>query len=302
MSKLLAGLYSTTALCPTPISRNHISDPRNGRGRVSVTKKSSNRSGSVAIMMRRTIAVPSLTTASLASIAGQSPQTITRHINRKYLQDTIKGSFRFGTIAGYKPADTAQGGRLGDLQEGSQRQVFSSRTGVYNGNFIGANFRDVSIDGFENPIVIEYSVNDYCSCSSINGFRQDRANTLRARGNPDIDTFVVYDLEKLTKALREIFAENSMWQHFEILSREVIYGEKDRHWSVEGEIEITDDRDHLEIWLGTSFVKSTAYEHEEEFRMLVIDPSKAGQLAEDIKHLLIQDPRIAGAIIEHGHF
>ncbi|MGR3622435.1 hypothetical protein [Pseudophaeobacter sp.] len=302
MSKLSTAFYSTTALCARPVLRNHISTPRNDRSGASVTKKDADRSSSVAIMMRKKIAVPPLTTASLKSIEGQSPQTITRHINRKYLQDTIKGGFRFGTIAGYKPADNAQGGRLGDLQEGSQRLVFSSRTGMYNGNFDGAAFQDVSIEGVESPIVIEYSVNDYCSCSSINGFRQDRANTLRARGNPDIDTFVVYDLEKLTKALREIFAENPMWQHFEILSRRVIYEEKDCHWSVEDEVAITEDRDHLEIWLDTSFVKSRAYEHEEEVRMLVIDPSKAGQLAEDIKLLPIQDPRIAGAVIEHGHF
>lgn len=264
------------------------------------------------IVIRREVNVPELSADQISEIEDERPTYITRHFNKDSdttsgetsLGDLIlSGSYHFGTISGYRPADNRLvGGRHGDVQEGLQREVFSSRSGIYNANIEGLGLNNVRISGFENPVAIEYRVNDYCSCASIGNFLRKRALTLRDKGNDDINYYAVYDLSKLMAAIQEILLEDSSKQHYKIISRSVSYGQKDRIWEVEHDFHHKEARDHLAVWLGTAFVKPSNYAHEEEIRLILLDPARAGNLPKNTGSVSWVDARIAASIVDHGPF
>lgn len=261
--------------------------------------------GSSAIKIRRTISCPTLSREIITKLTDQSVTRITRHIEKEYLSTAEGGYFRFGTIAGYAPDDRLLDvGRLGDREEGSQQEVFRTRSGYYN-KFTAETSRieNVRISGFDNPIVVEFSANDYCSCSSIGDFQPHRAASFVANGNQKLGAYVTYDLVKLQAALSEVARERAECSSLILMGRPVVYGKKDRHWEIEETFARTEDRDPLAIYLGVTFVKSVRYEHEEEYRMLLVDPSALGQLPTDKGKLLeFNDPRIAAAIAASGCF
>ena len=272
----------------------------------------SGKARSACIVIGREVSVPNLSAKQISEIEGEQPTHITRHFNKdayttsdeRSLRDlTLSGSYHFGTISGYRPADNRLvGGRLGDVQEGLQRQVFKSRNGSYNADIDGMNLKDVKIVGFDDPVAIEYRVNDYCSCASIGKFSLERALTLRAKGNEDVNYYAVYDLSKLMTAIQEILLEDTSKRNFKILSRPVLYGQKDRVWDVEAGFQHREARDHLAVWLGTAFVKPSNYMHEEEIRLILLDPERAGNLPDNAGSVSWVDARIAAAIVEHGSF
>ena len=311
MSNLISNLLGTTALIhlskpnsnfsckPFSSSLEWGTDRANGRMQ---KLRGQPRQGSTAILVSRQVKVPHLDAQSLSMLHSHKTKLVTRHIESDLLERTLNGSFKFGTISKYRPADTAQIGRFSDFQEGLQRDVFRSRDGVYNAEIEYVSLSNISVVGFENPIVLQFEVNEYCSCSSRGGFDLNRAERFRERGNPDINTYVVYDLEKLVAAVESIISETRDKMHLSLIAREVEYGCKDRHWEVEGRINARSDKDHLAIWLSNIFVKSPDYEHEAELRIVLLDPAKAGLLADDAEPIFLNDPRIANAIIEHGNF
>lgn len=257
---------------------------------------------SAGIRITQRIKVPHLGSEQLKNLNTTRFKTITRHFDKKYLEQTLNGSFVFGTTQGYKASDTSQIGRFSDTREGTFRDVFRSRTGVFSGNFAGHRVENVKISGTDNPIVKEIVVNDFCSCSSLGIYDLDRANLIRNRGNPDIGAFAVYDFEKLLNALQATLAKSEEFKHFELLVRKVSYGEKDRHWEIEEDYDDEIDRDFVAIWLGATFVKTIDYQHEDEVRMLLIDRENAGSLPKNTQMLKLEGRRIAEAIVDSGTF
>lgn len=262
-------------------------------------------------MLTRVLKVPLVTPATISELEGELPQYITRHFNKDFVvpdvekplkELTLSGSYLFGTIFGYRPADTTQDGRLGDFQEGLQREVFMSRTGMYNISDGGYSISSTRVNGFEDPVAVEYAVNDYCSCASHGKFSRERALRLRASKNPDVNYYVVYDLKKLKNALQKMLQDDLETKDLSILIRNVVYGEKDRVWEAESEFHRQSDKDHLGFWLGNSFVKSENYKHEEEVRILIFDAQKAGRLPNKAKPMSWHDEGIADAIEDHGCF
>lgn len=305
MSSLVSSLLRTTALTHTLTLTSLFFVPNGAvnktSGRVQRLQGQPNQ-GHVAIMMPRRVQVPPISGDILSNLHSQATKVVTRHIKKDLLESTLRGSFKFGTISRYRPADSAQIGRFSDYQEGLQRNVFRSRDGNYDLHIDGSSFSNVSITGHENPIVFQFEVNEYCSCSSRGGFDPERAQLIRERGNPDLDTYVVYNLEKLISILATIISESKDKRHLKLIAREVEYGAKDRHWEIEGFVSGSLDTDPLNIWLGNIFVKSRDYEHEDELRIILLDPAKAGLLPEEAEHVILNDHRIASAIIDHGHF
>lgn len=121
---------------------------------------------------------------------------------------------------------------------------------------------DVEFMGFENQVAIEYTVNDYCACLSIGEFSEERANLIRVRGNNDIGAYVVYDIIKLRMTISEILIDSIDKRDFAILSRNIVYGLKDRKWDVEDTLSIIKDRNPMALWLGATFVKNEIFRHE----------------------------------------
>lgn len=230
-------------------------------------------------------------------------QTVTRHIDGDWLEATLAGSFKVGTIASYKAKDEALTGRFGDPEESIQREVYNSRTGIFRDTQIGpVHFEEVGFEKGTDAISLVYGVNAYCSCAAIGNFDEVRANKLRKQGNPDVNAYVTYDLSKLKSAFREILAERPDFGNFSVFGRDVVYGQKNRYWEVEEHFHHKEDREPIAIFLDAAFVKANAYQHEEEYRLLIIDPSAAGRLPHDTKPLFLDDPRIAAAVVASGRF
>ncbi|RVH50686.1 DUF2971 domain-containing protein [Sinorhizobium meliloti] len=250
------------------------------------------------------ISCPAVTDEQIRQIEGDEPEFITRHISSDKLPAARQGFYRFGTTAGYAPKDAQLNpGRLSDIQEGRQLQAFRSRNGHFKRFAIGEGvLTNVSLVGFEHDVVVHFKANDYCSCSSIGEFDPTRAGQLKARGNPDIGGFVTYNLRRLRLAIREIAKETENLTQMKVIGRQVTYGHKDLKWEVEDSFDHDEQRDSLAIWLGISFVKSHAYQHEEEYRLILSDPAKLGRLSEDTGVWQVTDARIAAAIVASGVF
>lgn len=304
----LPSLYSTTALTSrSPYVARQVqyrfeaARNRSNISRVMLPQQTS-KNGSTAILVNAPLRVPTFNENDLSKIVYSDAEFITRHVKASILSQTLSGSFKFGTIEGYRPADKGLDGRFGDHQEGIQRDVYRSRNGDYNGELHGMSFFDVRINGFENPVTVQFSVNDYCSCSSRGLFSINRARRIRDNGNPDLGAYAVYDLKKLRLAIQSIVAEKGDTKHLKIISRNVDYGEKDRQWEFDGFLKDKADKDHTAIWLSSIFVKSHSYQHEDELRMILVDPSEAGNLPKTAEAIFLEDARIADAIVDSGTF
>jgi hypothetical protein len=275
-------------------------------GRVSSSKRGSGHIDrgrqAAAFGVSLTIDCPVLTDDIIQELDANPPETITRHIEAQYLKPAQDGAFYFGTIASYAPKDTAlTAGRLGDGQEGTQRDVFNTRSGFFkNAKFGGLELSNVAVEGMD-AVAVEYTVNDYCSCSSLGDFDEDRAGSLRNQGNPTLDSYVTYDVAKLKAALQDILDEQ-LERKLRLFGREVIYGKKDREWEIEQRYAHVEERDPLAIYLGITTVKSPNYKHEDEYRMLLVDPEKLGILPPDTPYLFLKDSRIADTIVASGSF
>lgn len=262
--------------------------------------KDQSRTGNVGILIKKTIQF-TLTKDEIEQLSADAPQQITRHMDPKHLNSTVKGYFRFGTIDSYAPADKKlNSGRFGDYQEGTTRETFRTRGGIFKKfEADGLVLQDVHISGVEHPVVVELTVNDYCSCSSVGPYSRGRLENLRQKGNDELSAFVTYDTRKLLDSLSKILLEDPKTADLHMIGRTVVYGPKDRHWTIEDDFKAS-DRDNLAVWLGTAFVKSPAYAHEEEYRLLLVAPQGVGALAAGTDALEFRDSRIADAIVHHG--
>lgn len=260
--------------------------------------------GTVGVLLEHPLECPPLSSEQLASIGKSEVTTITRHIDLQWLESARNGYFRFGTIKGYAPNDKALNtGRFSDYQEGVQLSTYRTRSGFFRDFQTGAGggLRNVEIIGAEYPMAVEFSVNDLCSCSSVGQFDIERARTLRDKGNPTLGAYVTYDLQALTRALEFLITRNVSTRGYAVIGRTIEYGSKDRHWQIEESFSLAGHRDPIAIWLSTAFIKSPAYQHEEEYRLLLIDPRKPGQL-EGQEMMAFQHGSIVNAIIDTGEF
>lgn len=258
--------------------------------------------GKAGLTIYEDVKVPTLSNQDLTKIEENSPRYITRHFCEDLIEVMASGGFKFGTTVQYRPADAAQVGRLSDSQEGLQREVFRNRSGRYAGQIEQTTFTNVNVAGCPDPVVVQYEVNDYCSCSSVGPFSKARALSIKESGNPDISAYVVYDLPLLREAILEVISEEGKLHGFCLMGRKVEYGQKDRNWGIEDGFDIQHQRDHIHVWLETTFIKSIDYQHEDEFRLILLKLDRAGNLPDNTPACIINDPRIAGAIVEQGRF
>jgi hypothetical protein len=243
---------------------------------------------------------PAISEEEVEELNVKKDRYITRHIKRKYLESTLKGNFRFGTLLEYRPKDENLIGRFSDVQEASQKNYYRSRSNVYNYYGSTLSMTDCLFIGYDYGMLIEFFCNDYCSCASRDSFHILRAINLRNLGNPDIGAYVVYDFDLLISAIQQILKEQ--YPQLSIIYKPVIYGKKDRHWHIEDHHADAITKDKIAIWLSTAFVKSVDYSHEEEIRIIIIDRRYPGGLSKEITELIFEDERIASSITDYGYF
>ena len=126
-----------------------------------------NNHSSTGILFSAPIKVPPLGEEEICRRDEVKSGFVTRHLKYKDLDLALGGSFRFGTIRGCRPADAILIGRFSDIDEGYHRQVLRSPDGNYNVSINGGGLSNVRVEGHQNPVVVEYDVNEYCSCSSF---------------------------------------------------------------------------------------------------------------------------------------
>ncbi|MFD1343944.1 hypothetical protein [Litorisediminicola beolgyonensis] len=298
---------STTALVSTQFNRlpPNISRTLPSQGNI-ISGCSFSNCGTGIVQVKRHQA-PKIDDESLQMIEADQPEYITRHIEERWLEATLKGYFRFGTLVNYRAAEGAIGGRLGDHQESRIQETFNSRSSFFeSASLKGIEISNTSFSGTKNHIVIETIVNDFCSCASVGKFATPRAEAIRdAEDNPEKrpSAYVTYHLATLRKAISENLSQTPGLSNLTPLGRTVEYGEKDQRWKVEENFSYKRDRDALATWLGIAFVKSPTFKHEEEYRLLLIDRSGPGALNDKTETYEIpESTRIAESIFAHGTF
>ena len=255
-----------------------------------------------AVVIGTRLPVPSIADLDICEFTEEEPAFVTRHIEARYLCSARKGYFSFDTLVNYRAAEGAVAGRLGDVQESRIWEIFRSRSGFFKSiSSPGLIFENLSVAGNDRDVVGEYINNDYCSCSSLGVFSLERAEAIRDREtDPERKpgAYVTYDFGKMKRALLNHFSRDASLSKLSLLGREVTYGEKDRTWDVEQNFTFQQDRDGLAIWLSVAFVKSPGFQHEEEYRLLLVDetgPGALDNLAQ--KHQIPYSEAIAASIV-----
>lgn len=256
---------------------------------------------SAAIKTVRTLQCPPLGSDDVAYISGEEPVYITRHIEARYLSRARKGYYRFGTLMNYRGQENAISGRLGDPQEGRKQTTLNSRTGKFESAVVeNLMLSKVQIPNNGSQVTVETVVNDFCSCSSIGKFNPARGQKLKEFEedvSKKLGAFVVYHLPTLKLALLAWFRQRSDLSSMVLVGRDVAYSLKDQVWSVGETFRFKHALDPINEWLEIAFVKSPRFSHEDEYRLLLINPDAAGSLGRDAKDIEIEEnERIAAAI------
>jgi hypothetical protein len=259
------------------------------------------RNAAVGMKFVNRLACPPISEEKFASLAGEQPEYVTRHIEAKYYDAALKGYFRIGTLYGYRASETAAKGRLGDHEESRQEDTINAENGKFKAAKIAQNeLRDCEFDNVERQIVIETSVNDYCSCSSIGEFNSERLQALKDSEQDPAkkpEAYVTYHLPTLRSALKAYVECQEGLGAYELYGSPVEYGQKDRQFQANGAFQYHPGSDPVETWFTISFLKSPDFSREEEYRLLLIDPQKPGSLPVATDVIVIpESPAIAEAI------
>ena len=249
-------------------------------------------------------------------------QRVTGPLVTKYFDDKDKlngfkssliGSFKFGTLQGYKPQedelseenskDSSLDGRFGDREEGATSDIYKSNTNEIN----EISFRNVSIGGIKSTnsqLEIEYLANDFCACLSKGDYSKEQARALQVNGNPRICAYIVYSLPDLIYAVQATAKELDKTKSHSVLCRGVEYRSKNQHWDVTEGFQLASNRDQIDYWLDAAFVKDQhSFQHENETRLLLVNPSRPSSLRMHTPSLYLgPDIRIARCILRYGTF
>ena len=163
-------------------------------------------------------------------------------------------------------------------------------------------FTDTRFSGSGPQIGVEYESNDFCACLSKGVFDKRRAEIFREHDNPELDSYIVYDLQKLKEAIKKVLL-NELNFDWVIVGSLIHYKEKDEYQNVGKLFNYNIDIKDFNKWRVINFVKPFIFAHEEEYRILILDTHKIGQLDQNTAALKIgPHPSIAAAIVDHGSF
>uniref|UniRef100_A0A193SD00 Uncharacterized protein n=1 Tax=biofilter metagenome TaxID=1070537 RepID=A0A193SD00_9ZZZZ len=251
----------------------------------SVHGRAARRGSTTGILLVQNLKCPQLNEQMLSTLSDVGPEFVTKYLSKEGYEHSLKGSFKFGTLAEYKKkeGDLSNRGRFGDEKESIQQHIFNSRSGYFERfKYSGLEIKNSHFLGLDNDVVIEFQANSYCACCSVGKYDAKSADALRNNGNPDITHFVTYNLSKLRSALNKIFSAEEKWNNSALIGRTILYGDKDRRWEIEESFTVDAQRDALGIFMGLAFVKDkTRFEHEDEYRLMIIDLNAMGALSSD---------------------
>lgn len=243
---------------------------------------------------------PVLKTPAIYKLNDRGERFLTKHFKAGYLDSYHEGYFGFGTVLGYKANEAGILGLYGDDREGNATDRFTFDAGdITSFASHAASISNVHVRGNPEHLLRDTQANDFCACLSRGAFKLDRARKVREM-NPDVTAYVVYDYQKLITALRAIIAENPKIRDLRLVGRVVNYGVKDFLHLVQSVFKRDVDAAELAVWLRACFMKPDRFSHEEEFRLLLVNPAALGCLVGGAKSFSFEDARIAEAICDPG--
>lgn len=306
-SNLKIELLNTTAL-----SRHHTFSNLKARIRTNATAQSTivyepkTTNPGPAFICHEALECPRLNLKNFSERLRLPSRYITRYIEPKYLNSAVLGTIRFGTTSSYRASENDTAGRLGDIEEARLRDSFSSHSGYYNSvriNRASLESLNISTPNGVDAIGVDLLVNDYCLCASSGEFAVHQARDLLLRGNGKLGAYITYDLILLLAGLRRRQAFAGKMKGMRPLAKTILYGVKDRRWKI-GETYIhAPEREKVKDWLKASFVKPIRFRHENEVRILMLNPTCPGSLSKESPPLLIKnDGAIARSVVGSGYF
>ncbi|WP_247996820.1 hypothetical protein [Brucella tritici] len=259
---------------------------------------------STAILYERVLDCPPLERDAVKFLNDDEVRFITRHLDEEGYQHSLDGSFLFDTLTHYRGKEGGfSEGRFTDYQEGVQRDIYNAAGGTIDHLTVdGLDIQSSHVYGGGDQVAVRTLANAYCSCSSVGEFDEDRARVLRTKGNEDLRFYVTYDVSRLKAVLKAILPDTDQLRSQAVIGRRVEYGEKDRRrWyiSKHHEVEIKSPLGHF---LALAFTKSERFSHEQEFRILLIDPTSVGRLIDTAGRVILNDKRFSECIVSHNKF
>lgn len=247
-----------------------------------------------------------LSDEAIAQLNKDSPKRVTRYFSGKYLESYMAGYFRFGTTQNYRAKEGEVAGRLGDYQESRVKTYYDSEDGYLEKVEVkGAKISSIRNGTNKHSLATAVNANDYCSCLAIGDF--DEEVLLDFRNNEDDpskkpDAFVTYDLENLIAALHDNFSTEQQWKNMILVGQPVSYQEKDSFVNVSGSYVDAKQQDAISDWLKIMFRKAPNFQHEQEYRLILLHSRWLGSLDRRAETLEIEsNAKIAASIVNNGH-
>lgn len=230
---------------------------------------------------------------------------LTYHFPERHLESNLSGSFCFGTTTGYRAKEGLPVGRLSDTTEGRSRAVFNTMDGKFDNFRYGRNTVENSQISSGEQVVLEVTSNDYCSCFSVGGYNETRAKALQDAEQvieKRSSAYVTYDAHKLRYALKRQF-RGRLGSSSTLIGRRVSYGPKDAAFNIPPTANIQREKNSLAQWLHISFMKPLKYQHEEEYRLLMVNRLQLGRLSLKVQGSdRIDSDDVASCIVDYGTF
>lgn len=242
---------------------------------------------------------------------------VTKHFSKKYLPNVKRGEAQLGTLTKYKGDESAALHRMSDELEGVSKTRFT----LVDGLDTQAGALPPALSDFRNNIfgagrlslppgarmVYEKEANYFVGCYSKGPFDLNRALNARDSGNADWDCFVVYDEQKLAKAIglaarksEDLSAicppPESVWLNDIMYDKETEEVEISNH---NKELRLRSDYDRaVDLTKRAVFHKPERFSHEEETRFVL----STRLPFEHTTPLTLKSFAIKRAILEVGYF
>ncbi len=232
------------------------------------------------------------------------PTHLTKHQSFDAYKSSRRGAFGFGTTS-YFRRNFDGSGLMSDHYEGinTRRLINRGSTSVVDKLILPNGYiQDVAFEGVS--LHTELAMNDYAACFSPGKFDKSRADNIRAHNNGRLTHYVTYDTALLVEALWDALLDRKMVKRKSDINKvliggKVVYDDRDNNFSMPTIINADWSRVDEASWFRTTFVKPERFEHEDEFRIVLL-LKKPGTLFKKAGYLKFASRKFQQAIVCHG--
>jgi hypothetical protein len=209
---------------------------------------------------------------------------ITKYFNtEKNVKDYQSGSFKLGTLGGYRNQEGAENifERMSDKGEGISERIYGGSSGQIDRMISGAMvFEQMSWSNCGDGISLVDEVNDYVFCASIGSYDREHHSrilfgneSVGYKGNPDLDAYAEIDLEIFLRGLRSWLTQsgnisaNREWMPRLVYAKPVTYGDRITRRDIPDSLSVNHQIDE-ELYFSAVFNKPSRFQTEREVRVV----------------------------------